>query len=221
MKTHRPLNEKDRKVLDRLLKEILGRERYQFRVLLGWCGLSLVGTSIAWFTMDPGRDRWFALGTGAIFVAIGIWGWLETSTKNRRQRSGVDFVKAQNSVTSIRVQSKEHIELPETEDEGVYYLFQLADGKVISIGGQEFYPTRSFPSDDFEIVLARGPRSEWVLYETHNLGEKIKPIRKIKGEEKSRLMSSPNYPDPEEFTIVEGTLADIESLSIAGNAHKS
>ena len=212
MKSQRPLNEQDLKVLNAALAPIQKRQRYQTRVLIVWSALAVVVSAIVYPRMDTPSDRWLLFGTALVYILIGVWSFLETSSQNRRQRIGIDFVKAQNSVTSIRVRSTEYIELPETEDEGVFYLFQLEDRKVLSFGGQEFYPSKSFPSDDFEIVLAKGPRSEWVLGETYNFGKKIKPLRKITGADKSRLMSSPGYPDPEGFSIVDGTLTEVAPL---------
>ena len=62
------------------------------------------------------------------------------------------------------------IELSEVEDEGGY-LFQISDNKILSFGGQDFYPTKNFPSDNFEIAICNGEKGEVVLLETYNYGK--------------------------------------------------
>jgi len=114
-------------------------------------------------------------------------------------------------VTSIKGVSTDYIELSEVEDEGVYYIFQLPDNKIFSFGGQDFYPTKSFPNDNFEIAICYGENDEIVLLETYNYGNKLLPKSKITGEKKWNLLSNTNYPDPDKFTIVEGRLADLET----------
>ena len=82
-----------------------------------------------------------------------------------------------NKAKSIKVVSDKFIELSEVEDEGVYYLFQVDNNQILSFGGQEFYPTNKFPSNDFEIVMSHGKLGELVLYEKYVNGNKIQPIR--------------------------------------------
>jgi hypothetical protein len=40
--------------------------------------------------------------------------------------------------TVLQVHSDKYYVLGEQDDEGVFYLFQLADNKVVSFGGQDF-----------------------------------------------------------------------------------
>jgi hypothetical protein len=60
--------------------------------------------------------------------------------------------------------------------------------------------------------MAHGKSGELVLFEKHVNGNKIHPIRKITGQIKWDLISNSNYPDPENFTIIEGNIEDIETL---------
>lgn len=70
-------------------------------------------------------------------------------------------------MTSIQVKTTEYYELAEEEDEGVYYLFQIHPDKILSFGGQDFYPTKKFPNSDFEIVEGRCTDGEIILLETY------------------------------------------------------
>lgn len=147
-----------------------------------------------------------------IYILIGVWIFLETYLKQKKVRENIDFVFSTNKVKSINVFATDYIELSEVEDEGVYYLFQISDNKILSFGGQGFYPTKNFPSDNFEIAICNGQKGEVVLMETYNYGKKIQPKRKITGQQKWDLISSKNYPDPDKFVIIDGQLEKIEAI---------
>jgi hypothetical protein len=115
-------------------------------------------------------------------------------------------------VKSIEVIATDYIELSEVEDEGVFYLFQLKDNKILSFGGQDFYPTNNFPNDNFEIAICYGQNGEVVLLEKYNNGKKIHPKTKITGQKKWDLMGSSNYPNPDNYTIIDGQLENIEAI---------
>lgn len=99
--------------------------------------------------------------------------------------------------------------LDESDDEGVYYLFQLSDNTVFSFGGQDFYPSEDFPSDNFEIVEGRGVKGEILLLELYNYGSKIEPAKTFKANENRGLLEKLAYPDPEKLTVISGTIEDV------------
>jgi hypothetical protein len=86
----------------------------------------------------------------------------------------------------------------------------LPENKILSFGGQDFYPSKKFPSSNFEIAICYGIKNEIVLLEIYNYGNKIKPKLKITGQRKWDLIGNSNYPDPEDFTIIEGRLDDFD-----------
>ena len=108
--------------------------------------------------------------------------------------------------------SNDYIKLSEIEDEGVNYLFQLASKKILSFGGQAFYQTKKFPSNNFEIAVCYGLKDEIVLLEKYVHGEKLLPRIKITGKKKLDLLSSPKFPDPDKFIVIEGQLDDVNEL---------
>jgi hypothetical protein len=137
-----------------------------------------------------------------------LWVFLETFFKRKTERDNINFVLSRNKVTIIKVVSDEYIELSEEEDEGVYYLFQLPHNKVVSFGGQDFYPDEIFPNTDFEIAICYSRKGSIVLFDTYIYGKKLLPKTMIKGQRKWDLMAHTHYPDPEKFTIVDGQLSD-------------
>ena len=165
--------------------------------------------------MDTADDILWLIVTVTIYVGIGAWVFGKEYLLQRKEKKSIAFLKNKNLVTAIEVSSDLYYELKEEEDEGVYYLFQLPNNKVFSFGGQDFYPSKKFPSDKFEVVEGRGLNNEILLLETFSYGKKIKPTRIIAGQEKWNLLNSPNYPDPEKLTVVDGRIEDYLQMAIA------
>lgn len=208
LKLQRPLKDRELKILDKRLKQLDKNFKRQMRFFLIWTLLALAIGFFAYFKMDTGNDILWLVVTVVIYVGIAVWVVGEEYLKQRKERNGIAFLKTHNLVTAIEVHSDTYYELKEEEDEGVYYLFQLPDNKVFSFGGQDFYPSKKFPSDKFEIVEGRGPDGEVLLLETFSDGKKIKPTRVIAGQEKWNLLNNPNYPNPKKLTVVEGKIED-------------
>jgi len=210
----RPLNDKEMKILKTDLKNLNNRNTFQKRFLIVWIIIALIVGTVVFFRLDSKTEYYLLFGTVLVYLLIGVWVFLENFSKANKQRKSIDFVLTENKAKLINIVSEKYIELSEVEDEGVFYLFQINDNKIFSFGGQEFYPTKKFPSNDFEIVLSHGRFGELVLLEKYVNGNKIHPIKKITGQKKKDLLSSSNYPAPENFTIIDGKIEDIENMII-------
>lgn len=165
--------------------------------------------------MDTTNDVLWLVMAIAVYVGIAVWVVGKEYLSQQNERKSIVFFKNKNLVTAIEVNSDLYYELKEEEDEGVYYLFQLPNNKVFSFGGQDFYPSKKFPSDKFEVVEGRGLNNEILLLETFCYGKKIKPARVIAGQEKWNLLNSPNYPDPEKLSVVDGRIEDYLQMATA------
>ena len=202
MKIERQLSGQEIKTLDKRVKDIGKRKSRLIKFIISWTLASLVVGTIASFYVD--RGLWILLVvTVLIFIAIGLWSYLDSKSPFDKELKGIEELKAKNLVTSIQVKTHEYYELVEEEDEGVYYLFQIHTDKVLSFGGQDFYASKKFPNSDFEIVEGKGSSGQIVLLETYCHGEKIKPIKKIKGKEKWDLFEKFDF---EKFEITNGRL---------------
>ena len=216
MFSERPLNDKEIRILKRDLKNLDKRNISQKRFLSGWTLVALLVGTIVFTRLKSRTELYLLYGTVFVYILIAVWVYLENYVKANKQRKSINFALASNKVKVIKVVSEKYIELSEVDDEGVFYLFQIDDNKILSFGGQEFYPTRKFPSNDFEIVQLNDQNGEIILLEKHVKGDKIKPIQKITGQKKWELLSSSNYPSPENYTIIDGRIEDIESRLIEG-----
>lgn len=208
LKLQRPLKDKELKILDKRLKQLDKNFKRQTRFLLIWTLLAFAVGIFAYFKMDTTNKALLLFATVAIYIGMGVWVTGKEYLKQQKERKNIAFLKSKNMVTVVEVSSDFYYELKEQEDEGVYYLFQLPDNKVFSFGGQNFYPSKKFPSDNFEIVEGRGLNNEVLMLETFSYGKKIKPARVIAGQEKWNLLNSPIYPDPQKLTVVDGRIED-------------
>ena len=215
MQTERPLSDKEIKILRQDLKRLDKQKSFQIKFLVGWTLLAFIVGTFVYFKLETTTELYLLIGTVVIYILIGVWSFMETHLRQKKVRKNIDFVFETNKVKSIKVITTDYIELSEVEDEGVGYLFQISDNKILSLGGQDFYPTKNFPSDNFEIVVCNGEKDEVVLLKTYNYGKKIQPMRKITGQQKWDLIGSINYPESEKFTIIDGQLENIEA-SISG-----
>jgi hypothetical protein len=93
------------------------------------------------------------------------------------------------------------VEFEEIEDEGACYAFQVTPSQIVFVCGQDFYPTRKFPSSDFSIIDVAGFLDHIVCRAT-----KLKPVRVIDGKTKQGL----EY--VEHLQVIEGRLDQLEKL---------
>ena len=214
MKIDRPLSEKEHKILDKELKQLDKNQRFQIRYLAGWSLLAIVVGTFVYFRLENPTELYMLIGTVVIYILIGVWVFVESFSKLNKRRKSIEYVKAVNKVTVYQVTSIEYIQLSEQDYEGVFYMFQLANDKILTFGGQDFYPTKSFPSDNFEIAICYGPKKEIVLLEKYNYGKKLKPKLKIAGKPKWDIIASAKYVGPDYVNIISGRLEDIEELTV-------
>lgn len=207
MKFERPLQEKELNILDLELDRTTVALRRQLRFSSIWASIALIIGTIAYFKIDP-RSTIVLFLTVAAYVGVGVWVFLEQRLKQNRRQKSIAYLKNKNQVTVVQVHSDTYYLLEEQEDEGVFYLFQLANNKVFSFGGQDFYEDDKFPSNNFEIVEGRGIKNEILILETYINGEKIKPTKVISGKEKWDLLGSTHYPNPEKLTVADGRIED-------------
>ena len=208
IKRERPLQDRELKDLNRQIKQLDRNVKRNTRVLLIWILLAVVIGILAGFIIDA-KDVKTLFEVVTLYIGIGVFFFVKFDIGQHEARKSIAFLKRKNLVTSVTVNSNKFYELKEEDDEGVYYLFQLDGNKVFSFGGQDFYPTKKFPSDRFEIVEGRGIDDKILLLEIYNSGKKIKPTRVITGKEKWDLIGHPNYPDPDKLTVMDGRIEDI------------
>lgn len=189
MKIKRQLNRKELRSLDREI----GFSKKRYRRDLWFLGiptlLFLVAIPVILFT-DTKEPKWiFLLLAAALYFAVGPGVSGKSFIRERRRLKEYDLLRVRNEVTVFEVRSSRYYFFDEEEDEGVFYLFEVAPDELLFFGGQDYYPTRQFPSNEFEIVLGYSGGGELLLMEIYSTGEKITPLKKISGAEKQQLLS--------------------------------
>jgi len=211
LKKYRPLTSKEITFLDKELEQVKNRLKFHYKLFFGYSLLAILIGSFVFFKLDSRAELYLLIGTVIVYILIGVWIFLENYCKIKKQHNNISLAKARNNVISIRVISDRYIEL--SEDEGVHYLFQLSDNQILSFGGQDFYPSKKFPSDNFEIAICYGETEEVVFLKKYTFGKKLEPVTKIIGKEKWNLFASANYPNPDKFTILEGSLKELDKMT--------
>lgn len=202
MKVERQLSGQEIKTLDKRVNDILKRKTRLTKFLLFWTGATILGGLIAAFSLDISLLI-LVIIVATAFLGIGLWTYFDSKLPLDKELKGIKNLRTKNLVTSIQVKTTDYCELTEEEDEGVYYLFQIQPDKILSFGGQDFYPSKKFPNSDFEIVEGKSNDGQIILLETYCHGDKIKPTKKIKGKEKWDLLEKIN---PDKFEIINGRL---------------
>jgi hypothetical protein len=168
--------------------------------------LALIVGVITYYKIDTRLTNLLMVIIG--YMPIQIWMVVEQRAKRKAKIKTINYLKSKNLITVVEVHSDSFYLLEEDDDEGVFYLFQLPDNKILSFGGQDFYEDERFPNNNFEIVEGRGINNEILIYEVYIHGDKIQPKKIISGKEKWDLLNSKDYPNPEKLTVVDGKIED-------------
>jgi hypothetical protein len=92
------------------------------------------------------------------------------------------------------------------KDEGPYYAFELEDGRIVFVMGQEFDDAEDFPCLDFTGIDIRDDEDTVIASLVQCRGSKVEPIRSIPGEIKTKFVM------PDRFEVRLGNLENVESL---------
>jgi hypothetical protein len=117
---------------------------------------------------------------------------------------GLESALMRNEADVFDIRAAAFVELEEVEDEGACYAFDLGDGRIAFLSGQEFYPGARFPSLDFSLVyvLDEEDRTADMLMEKR--GPRAAPERRIPATVKWELDI------PESLSVMIGSLDDLE-----------
>jgi hypothetical protein len=174
----RPLNTQDIETLDGDIRQIHKRQKFAIKYFTVYAILVIIGSTWAYFKIDADNFvPWLITSIG--FLVAGLWGFLEMYLKDNKALKRIAWLKSENKVLSIVVKSNDFLAIPEHDDEGDYFLYQLPDNKIVYVGGQEFSNSDTFPNNNFEIVIATDPKKKIVLLNKYDFGDKIAPKIKL------------------------------------------
>lgn len=151
---------------------------------------------------------WWIITLFWIVVGGAIALWICIPEKRKLAADLAKFEKAAERYKAIVVQvrSDRVVEFEEVEDEGASYAFQLQDGRIRFIDGQDYHASARFPNTDFSLVHILSDDGELLESQIAKHGQKLKPVRIIPAKVKSNLKV------PGHLEIIQGNVDDLEHL---------
>ena len=120
-----------------------------------------------------------------------------------------------NEADAYDVRARSFAEFEEIEDEGACYAFELEDGRLVFISGQEFYAGAKFPSLDFALVYILDEQSRPVDMLIEKRSPRAAPARTIPGATKQKLEL------PDHLEMISGRIETLEAVLRQAAASRS
>lgn len=212
----RPLSEKER----RLLSSALAWRRRRVHALRRrslFIGLTIF--VVFWAMMvtatvaDKRGPAWYysCLMAIAIALLISLWTYFELRPKFTADVAQHENALHRNEARVTRIQSNAMVEFEEAEDEGACHAFQLDQGRIVFVSGQDFYDSAKFPNSDFSLVDILADDGRLIESFIEKNGTRLKALRKISSRQKAGMRI------PEHLEIIEGDLHEIEQILLRGS----
>lgn len=204
----RPLRPSERRLLSARARELRSRSADAPKVFL--LGKAIFG--VLWLlTLLASDASWVVITLFWIVVGgtIILWLWWDVR-KNlehvrrtaRRMRAALEHDRAE----VYDIEARGYADFEEFEDEGACYAFDVGDGRLVFLAGQQFYPAARFPSLDFSLVRLLDPEGAPVDGWIEKRGERAEPDRVIPADVKWELEI------PDSLGVVRGTLERLEEV---------
>lgn len=206
VKVVRPLNAKERRVLERgVVREKKLRQAIKRR---SWTvPLAMFGTLWA-LTVWAEPSRWQIASVVWLVIGVGMSFWVFPSLKKEADTRVDRYESAlgRNEAFVCKITTGEMVQFEEIDDEGACYAFQLEGEGIVFLNSQELYPSARFPNDDFEIVQIFDEKGTVVEEVVEKFGTKLKPARMISAAVKKSLRI------PGHLEVINGRLDNLEEL---------
>lgn len=207
--SRRPLTETERRVLRAKIRSLTARGRRASVVALPVTG-GIVFILWLW-TVLASDVNWVIVTAFWLIVGAGIALWVRRDMRSHERdfetmSRGLESALRRNAADVYDVRARLFAELEEIEDEGACYAFELDDGRIAFIQGQEFYESARFPSLDFSLVYVLDEADQSVDTLIDKRGAKAAPARRIPAAVKQRLDV------PDHLEVRKGRIADLEDI---------
>lgn len=105
---------------------------------------TLLASDSDWITISV---FWVVVGSG-----IGFWSVRSNRKDGQRPLDALESALRRNEADVYEVRARALAEVEEYDDEGAHYVFDLGDGRLVWIAGQDFYEERRFPCLEFTLT---------------------------------------------------------------------
>ena len=178
----RPLKPAETRFLQAKIKNLLRRGRRTSKLYLP---ITAAITFVLWLVTILVADApWFVITVFWLVAGLVLALWVARDAKKdvaqlQSMVQGLQSALKRNSADVYDVQARSFVEFEEIEDEGAAYAFELEDGRVLFISGQEFYPGAKFPSLDFSLVYFLDENGQTVDMQIEKRGARASPSRSL------------------------------------------
>jgi hypothetical protein len=195
----REMTADERASLQSALRPEPARRRQPLITTEGWVSVGVVALTLAVIALAGGRNvGGFALAIAAGVVYGGYRFAVAARGRARREQFREQFIDRYTAqrqgelaamlqdgrVTVKRVRAVAVVQIEPIEDEGTGYVFDLGDGRVLFLKGQDYDMARaddaSWPNTDFEIVRAV---TDGTMLDLHCHGAPLPPLRVVSGDD--------------------------------------
>ena len=186
----RPLKPAETRYLQAKIKNLSGRGR---RTSTLYFPIVAAITVILWLvTIFIADAPWPVITAFWLVVGAVLALWVARDAKKdalelRSMAQSLQSALRRNAADVYDVQARDFVEFEEIEDEGAAYAFELDDGRVLFIAGQEFYPGAEFPSLDFSLVYFLDESGQTVDMQIEKRGGRASAQRLVPAAIKERL----------------------------------
>lgn len=167
-------------------------------VALLWVATLLASDTSSWVITVV----WIASGS-----VLGLWLWQAArgeAAHIRSQAQQLESAIQRDEAEVFDFAARGFVEFEEADDEGACYAFDLGDGTLAFVVGQQFYAGPQFPSLDFSLVYPLDGSGHAADELIDRRGPKASPVRVIPRSVKLQLDI------PEHLAVVRGSLDQIE-----------
>ena len=135
----RPLHNKEINLLNQELKLTLNRKKSSIIILAVWTSLAvIIGTFAYSFGNFTQGEKYMLVGCTLVYVLVSVWNFIKTHSEEKRRAECLKYSLTENKTRSLEAIAEKYIKLPEKEDEGTHYLFQLNKNDILSFGGPNY-----------------------------------------------------------------------------------
>ena len=188
----RKLTEKEFRLLKSRIRAEEKRYRSRFQIVGIQClfgfGIAGIICLLGKFLSEDTPPIWFFMlifwGAGALLSVLLVKSALQD---NRTVSQSLSYLKdaLQHGRARVeKIQAQRMIEVEESEDEGACYFFEIEDGKLFQLSGQEYYAGAQFPSSDFSLIDILDRHGHPVTSLLEKKGAKLKPYKMISATDK-------------------------------------
>ena len=208
----RALTEEEKALIDARFSYYDNIIKKDLRFLIGYETVVAIIACYCYFQINY-EWLWLFVLSVVIFIGIGIWDYVEGTRKNKKIKKRYKEYIHNNSVESVMITVGNYYLFEYGISENEYYLFELADNKILSLINTGFYDYQEgFPGSNFEITVLKNTRNESEILDVSINGDSPKPSKIIKGKAKSAFYNSRFYPNSDTYSIINGNLNDVDKI---------